>query len=284
MPFALNFAVAGSLDQFVALINDLVAHEKRPSLLILPSEKDVQALRRALAPLGIEMWVPDDIHQEVERLRALRLDLLVCSGFPQILKTPILELPRLGCVNLHTSRLPDYRGRHPVNWALILGEREIGITLHFMNERIDDGDIILQDTVPVGRDDDINDVQRRLIPIGCRMVNAGLDQIAAGTVYRRHQLRQLSRYLPKRRPDDGRVNFEQSGREINRLVNALVDPLPNAFAIDGDERVHLKRAHLGHEVGEVLAETRDGRYVIAVQDGVILVSTDRRLSVGSILT
>jgi len=279
----LKFAVLGGISLFPKVVRHLCRQGRKPDLLIFSAEKDVGLLHRGLDSLGIETWVTQDIHTETSRLKTLGLDLLVCIEYPQILKKDVLRIPRLGCANLHTSLLPQYRGRHPVTWALIRGEDHIGITLHFMDENIDEGDIVLQDEVPVEKDDDYRDVFAKLVPVGCRMVELGLNQIETGSFYRRKQRAAKATYLRKRMPGDGRINWRESSRSVSRLINALVDPMPNAFARYQGGEVRFTRAYLGSHAGEVLAKTTDGRYVISTGDSVVLVASDRTLKIGTIL-
>lgn len=280
---SLKFAVLGGISLFPKVVHHLCRGGRTPNLLIFSAEKDVALLHRELDSLGIETWVTQDIHGEKRRLKKLGLDLLVCIEYPQILKKDVLKIPRLGCINLHTSLLPQYRGRHPVTWAMIRGEDQIGITFHFMDENIDNGDIVLQDAVAVERDDDYADVFAKLVPVACRMIESGLNQIEAGSCYRRKQSVAKATYLRRRTPEDGKINWEESSRVICRLINALVDPMPNAFTRNQRSKIYFTRAYLGSRAGEVLAKTTDGRYVIATGESVVLVASDKDLKIGTIL-
>jgi methionyl-tRNA formyltransferase len=279
-----KFALAGTLDYFLATLRHLVGVGRPPALVILPAEPNIEPYRRVAHELGIEVWLLDDMNASADRIAAAGLDLLVSVGWPRLMKKRVLEAPRLGCINLHTSKLPDYRGRHPVHWAMLRGEREVGVTLHFMNERFDAGDIILQDTVPIERDDDLNDVHHRLAPVGARLVERGLAELEAGLARAQRQDPKAGRYFPRRTPEDGVVDWTRPGFEVARLVNTLVDPLPNAFTYHEGKVVKLKRAFPGKQPGEVVAKTTDGRYVIATGDGVVLVEADQELEVGSVTT
>jgi methionyl-tRNA formyltransferase len=279
----MRIAIAGGAEFFVNIARHLAAQGIQPALLILFAEKDVERLKGELSGVGAPFLVTEDLHSDAAKLREARLDLLISIEYPQILKKSVLEIPRLGCVNLHPSALPKYKGRHPVTWALINGEPEIGITLHFMNEQIDEGEIILQDFAAVGRDDDCLSVQARLLELGKKMVEQGVRQICSGHVYARKPNQQMGSYLRRRTPDDSRIKWDSTAWTIAKQVNALVDPLPNAFCLAGDSTVQLKRAYLGKKVGEVLARTEDGRYVIATKDGVILVKSASPLEIGQVL-
>jgi len=278
-----KFALAGSLELFVAVARHLCAAGLRPTVLIVSAEATVDALRAATADLALETLVSADLDADAAPLRQLDLDLLVSVGWPRRLGRAALESARRGGINLHTSRLPAYRGRHPVHWAFIEGETEVGVTVHVMTERFDEGPILVQDAVPIERDDDLQVVLRRLEPVACRALEAGLRGLEAGTIAPRPQP-PGGRYWPPRTPEDGRIDWSRPARLVARLVNALVPPLPGAFTRRDDRTVVLRRATCGRRAGEVLARTTDGRYVVGTSDGAaLLVESDQDLPIGAVL-
>jgi len=209
----------------------------------------------------------------VERIRALRPDVVFSFYYRHMLKRPIREIPRHGCVNLHGSLLPKYRGRCPVNWQLVHGEAESGVTLHRIVGRADAGDIIGQERVPVGPDDTALDLYRKLLPAAEAVLTRHLDGILSGTAPRVPQDDSQASVFGGRRPEDGRIAWTRPAWEIHNLVRAVAPPWPGAFSDAADGRLMIWRTRLfpgasrpealgpGHvqrERGHVLVGTGDG--------------------------
>lgn len=279
----LCIVLLGSMDQLADNADALVAAGYKPRRAILPSDRDNTDVSRRLAAHGIETVTVENLNSDPRPLTELKSDLVLCYAFPQILKQPVIAAPRLGVVNFHTSDLPAYRGRHPVNWAFINGEPYIGLTAHFINESIDDGDIILRDRVAIERDDDIVSVLVKLGDKTKAMTIAVVRQLANGTAHRMPQDRALASYQRRRAPNDSHVDWTLPGHRLHRFVNGLAAPYPNAYTAIGDTRIHLQRSYCGAKPGEIIARTTDGRHVVATVDGVMLVKLDRDLNVGDIL-
>ena len=152
-------------------------------------------------------------------------DLLICLSYPKTLKRRDLKRYKYGCINLHTSLLPKYRGRHPLRWAMVKGEKELGVTVHYMNDSIDTGDIILQDSIVNDSSLMYEEALSKLLEKGKEMVLKAVMQIATGTVYRRKQLEQFSSYYPRRTEKDNVIVASQ--KAFNKIK--ALDGLPLAF-------------------------------------------------------
>ncbi len=159
---------------------------------------------------GIEVVRPDDVNDAdfVTKIASLAGDLNVSVSFDQILKRPIVSTPPLGFVNLHAGMLPFYRGRNVVNWALINGETEIGLTAHFVDQGIDTGDIIAQVSMPILWTDTYADVLAKVVAAIPDLTARVVADIGSGRVTRRAQHELAGTYFPARRP----------GRRVDRLV------------------------------------------------------------------
>ena len=123
-------------------------------------------------------------------------DLLVCLSHSYKFPGSVIEWPKYGTINLHTSLLPKYRGRHPVSWAIEKGEKEFGITVHWMAKEIDKGDIILQDSIVVDNTKDYVIITNKLLRKGIPMLATAIEQIRYGCTYRRKQIEELASYYP----------------------------------------------------------------------------------------
>ena len=284
----MKIILAGSLTYFEAIAIYLAQHvnENYKPILIFHAGKINEPLSSFMEERHIPIIGIRSLNDEYEeKIRRLEPDLLICVGFPEILNPRIFNIPKLGTINLHTSALPKYRGRHPMNWQLINGEKEIGITVHFIDDGIDSGDIILQDSIPIHMDDDLNDLHTKCLPIAINILIKAIEQIENGTVYRRKQNINMASYLPLRTPKDSIIDWKKTGFELHRFINALVDPMPNAFAYLMDGRlVYFKRSYRSDDdmgIGRVLGKTKDGKYIITTPEGVILV--DIVMEDGSVL-
>ncbi|MDC0357811.1 formyltransferase family protein [Oligoflexia bacterium] len=254
----IKFAIAGKLDYFGKGNQKLQDNGYTPTLAI-PDEERVIDYQDAIKTQGLE--------------------LLICLAHPHILTSDEIALFPKGCINLH-SGIPNYCGRHPVNWMIIDGLQEIPVAVHYMNTDIDGGDIIVEDSFIVEREDDYASVLDRITALGADLILAAVKQIESATVYPRPQILPR-RYIKKRTPADSKTNLNCSSVDLHRFICSLVDPMPNAFATTpAGQEVRFQKSYVGKAPGEVLAETLDGRYVIATQDGVILVATDKKLKVG----
>lgn len=166
-------------------------------------------------------------------------DLALVNGFPYLLELPFCNRYPLGCVNLHASLLPSYRGRHPLNWAIINGEKITGATLHYIDENFDTGDIIGSEKFPILYEDNIIDVHWKYINVGKRLIEKFYSYLEAGTVPRIHQDKGRGSYYPPRKPEDGRIDWNAPAIQIYNLVRALVFPYPGAFTFCNGEKITI---------------------------------------------
>lgn len=167
----------------------------------------------------------------IDKVASLKPDILFSFYYRKMIGRAILEIPRLGAMNLHGSLLPLYRGRCPVNWVLVKGETQTGVTLHFMVDKPDAGDIIGQKQVTI----DFNDTARTLYDKLCVAAGQFLDDllpaIKTGQIPQKQQDLSRGSYYGGRRPEDGHIDWKQSAGEIYNLIRAVTDPYPGAFAL-----------------------------------------------------
>ncbi len=150
-----------------------------------------------------------------------------------MLKAPLLAAARRGALNMHGSLLPRYRGRAPVNWAVLHGERETGATLHYMTEKPDDGDIVAQTPVPILPDDTAREVFDKVTVAAEIALDRALPALIAGTAPRRPQDPASASYFGGRRPEDGIIDWKRDALSIHNLVRAVAPPYPGAFTTVG---------------------------------------------------
>jgi methionyl-tRNA formyltransferase len=227
------------------------------------------------ADYGLEVVAPADPHapELIQRIAALRPDFLFSFYYRSMLGAPLLRAAHRGALNVHGSLLPRFRGRAPVNWAILRGERESGATLHYMVERVDAGDIVDSQSVPILIDDDAREVYAKVTVAAETVLARSLPALIAGTAPRRPQPILPGEYFGRRRPEDGRIDWSRPALEIHNLVRAVAAPFPGAFGNVGGERWEIHRTRLSPDIaaprGGWLFGSGDNCY-LACGDGVAL--------------
>jgi len=209
----------------------VVTHEDNPHEQIW-----FESVAAVAADYGIATIAPEDSNaaEVVARVAAARPDVLFSFYYRAMLKAPLLALPSCGALNTHGSLLPKYRGRVPINWAIIHGETETGATLHYMTTKPDDGDIVAQTAVPILPDDTAKEVFDKVTVAAEITLHEALPGLVAGTAPRRPQDASLASYFGARKPEDGVIDWSKSATEIHNLVRAVAPPYPGArTTLDG---------------------------------------------------
>lgn len=181
---------------------------------------------------GIPVFTPASLKEEriAAHIREWAPDVVYSFYYRNMIPTAILAIPRRGAFNMHGSLLPKYRGRVPINWAIIRGETETGATLHHMVARADAGDIVDQESVPIGPSDTAHAVFLKVSDAAVRVLARNHAAILAGTAPRRVQDEALATTFGARRPEDGRIDWHRPAQEVFDLVRALTHPYPGAFS------------------------------------------------------
>ncbi|MDF7799469.1 bifunctional UDP-4-amino-4-deoxy-L-arabinose formyltransferase/UDP-glucuronic acid oxidase ArnA [Pontiellaceae bacterium B1224] len=187
---------------------------------------------------GIPVYAPEDINHAVweKRIRAIEPDIIFSFYYRNMVKAPILGIPKHGCINLHGSLLPAYRGRCPVNWAIVNGETETGVTLHYMTPKADDGDIIAQREIEVSYEDSAKSLFKKTIAEAKTLLAETLPLIKNGTAPRTAQDAAKASYYGGRKPADGEIDWNQDAETIRNLIRAVTKPYPGAFTFIGDRK------------------------------------------------
>ncbi len=161
-------------------------------------------------------------------------DIMFVAGFGYRIPEPILRQARIAAVNLHQSLLPAYRGRHPVNWAIVNGEEKIGVTLHHMNEWFDDGAIILQRSVAIDPNEGVFTILQRLVATGNTLIKEMFAVMESDKFKGRPQDQTKASHYPVRRPEDGMIDWSRPTAAIHNLIRAVSWPYPGAgFKLNG---------------------------------------------------
>ena len=217
----------------------VVTQPDRPKgrdLKLSPSPVKVCALEE-----GLPVLQPERARNEpfIEELRRLAPELIIVIAYGQILPKAILELPKHGCLNVHTSILPKYRGAAPIQWAILEDEKETGVTIMKMDEGLDTGDIVAVEKTPIAPEDNASTLHDRLGRIGAEILVRTIPDYAAGKIKPQKQHAEGASYARKIKKEDGRIDWNLPARKIWNMVRAFV-PWPVAFTYFSEkDKTHL---------------------------------------------
>jgi len=189
---------------------------------------------------GITVYTTEEVNapQWIAKIAAIDPDVIFSFYYRRMICREILALPGVGAFNLHGSYLPHYRGRCPVNWVIINGEAKTGVTLHYMIEKPDAGDIVGQKPVVIDVSDTAKTLYDKLCGAAKELLDETLPLIKKGQIPRQKQDLSQGSYYGGRRPEDGRIDWKKSADEIYNLIRGVTEPYPGAFAfLDKDEKI-----------------------------------------------
>jgi len=200
--------------------------------------------------LGLHILQPERVKEPpfIAQLEELMPDVIVVAAFGQILPPAVLDVPRLGCVNVHPSLLPTYRGAAPINWAIINGETKTGVTTYLMDEGMDTGAVLLVREVVIGADETAEELGERLAHVGGDLVVEAVRGLKEGTLHPVPQDEKGVSYAPLLKKADGLIQWEEEADRIRNQIRGMV-PWPVAYTIWGDKRIKVFRAKAGNGTG-----------------------------------
>ena len=249
-----DFAV-GALDAIVEAGHEVVlvvTQEDKPK----GRGKEIQftPVKEAAIKHGIEVYQPHRVkHEEpVAKLREYNADVFVVAAYGQILSKELLDMPKYGCVNIHASLLPKYRGAAPIQWSIIDGEKVTGVTTQMMAEGIDTGDILDVIEVEIDKEETGGSLFDKLTVAGSEVILTTLKKLEEGTVTRTPQDHSKSTYAKMLDKKMGNIDFEKSAEEIERLIRGL-NPWPSAYTAYNGKTLKIWKA-------EVVDKEYDGSY------------------------
>lgn len=210
----------------------------------------------------LPVYQPAKVREEafVEKVKELNPDVIVVIAFGQIIPKDILEIPRYGCINIHASLLPKYRGAAPIQWAVIDGEEKTGLTTMYMEEGLDTGDMLLKKEVAIAPDETGGSLHDKLASLGGELILETLEKAENGTLVRIKQDDAQSNYAKMLSKTMGHIDFSKPAIEIERLIRGL-NPWPSAYtSLDGKTlkiwNVDVLEEEREGEVGEIIEVTK----------------------------
>ena len=200
--------------------------------------------QRALE-LGLEVFAPEKISSPdaIERLKRVEPDFIAVAAYGQKIPAQVLQLPKYACLNVHPSILPKYRGGNPVQRQVMAGEQKSGVTIIYMSERMDAGDICLQKTVDIGPNETYGELEQRLAVLGAEALAEAMASVYEGTAGRTPQNEEESSYAPHLKPGEEIIDWEAPAEQIHNLARAL-SPVPGAVTFFGAERTKIWKTKL----------------------------------------
>ena len=241
---------------------------------------------------GIPVFQPVKLRapEVVEQLRELHPDLIVVVAYGQILPKAVLEIPLYGCINVHASLLPKYRGAAPINKAIIDGEIETGVTTMLMDVGLDTGDMLVKRHLQIGADETAGQLHDRLALLGCEAMTETLRRLCGGELVAEKQDDALSCYAPMLKKEDGLIDWTRDAASVHNQVRGL-DPWPGAYSWLGDEVLKIAATRVDPDLsgapGTVLKATAEGVWIAcgrgALVVGELQLPGKKRLAAGDFL-
>jgi methionyl-tRNA formyltransferase len=233
------------------------------------------AVKQRALELGLEVWQPTKVRtpEFAESLRALEADVAVVVAYGRILPAAVLAAPRAGCVNVHASLLPRWRGAAPIQWSIVHGDEETGVTLMQMDEGMDTGPILATASTPISREDDAATLSARLSTLGAGLLRMQLPRYVAGELEAVPQNDALATMAPLLNKAHGRIDWHKPARAVHDQIRGM-NPWPGAHTVLGERRIKVHRAIAstldpeGAVPGEVIALDQEG-ILVACAEGTL---------------
>lgn len=273
----------GTPDFAVPSLTALVENTEVAAVVTQPDKPKGRSKKPVPSPVkifaeknNIPVYQPQRLKGDEETAAALAkcdADLFVIAAFGQILPKNILDMPRIGCINVHASLLPRHRGAAPIERAIMAGETKTGVTIMMMNEGLDTGDILLQAETAITNDMTGGELRDELGAIGAKLLAEALEKFADGTIVRRKQDDAASNYAPMITKETGLIDWTKSAAEIHNLVRAL-DPHWSAYTFLDGEKYKINRtrtvetADKNQKPGSVIRADKKGLVVAAGENAV----------------
>lgn len=256
----------GSKHQVIAVITQPDQPKGRGNVMTFTPVKEVALLQ------GIPVFQPVKVREAafIENLKEIAPDVIVVIAFGQILPKALLEIPTYGCINVHASLLPKYRGAGPIQWSVINGEKLTGLTTMFMDIGLDTGDMLLTTQVVLDEEETGGSLHDKLSVLGGPLLLETLDQIEVGNIKRIPQDSSQSTYAPMLDKKLGLIDWHKSAEEIERLIRGL-SPWPSAYTFMGDKLLKIWKAEIvttpeGYAPGTICELHKDKGFTIQCGD------------------
>lgn len=223
---------------------------------------------------NIEVFQPEKIKLDYQRILDEKPDIIITCAYGQIIPQEILDCPKYGCINVHASLLPKYRGGAPIHWSIINGDKKTGITIMYMDKGMDTGDIISQEAVEILESDNLESVHDKLSVLGAKLLIDTLPSIFDGTNDRLKQNEDEVTFAYNIKREEEHIDFNKTSREVFNLIRGL-SPIPSSNAIIDNEEMKILESKIGPSIssgkcGEIVDTTKEGIIVKTLDGSIIL--------------
>jgi methionyl-tRNA formyltransferase len=266
------------LDEILKLPHELVAVVTQPDRPKGRGKKltGTPVKERALVN-NIPVYQPEKVNNRafIKQVKDLMPDLIIVVAFGQILKPELLSIPHLGCVNVHASLLPKYRGAAPVHWAIINGEKETGVTTMLMDSGMDTGDMIIKRTVEITSHDNVESLHDKLAILGADALRETIELIAANKAPRIKQNHECATYAPLLKKEDEIINWNKSVWEVYNHIRGM-NPWPGTYTSLNGNRIKIWKSSVNEEhstgISGIVLDVINGKgFIVQCQKGSILI-------------
>lgn len=279
----------GTPDFAVPSLKSLIESKYNVATVITQTDKPKGRKSQLCAPpvknialdSGLKIVQPENVNDKIiiEKLKEINPDVITVVAFGQKISSEILDLPRYKCINIHASLLPKYRGAAPINWALINGEEETGVTSISLQEKMDAGKMIIQKSIRISPDETAGELNNRLSILGAEVLMDSLKQIETGTAKYTLQDEKLVTYAPKLKKKDGLINWNHSTEEVHNFVRGM-NPWPAAYTTlirnTSEERIIILETELDtpsdtetNKIPGTIIDISDRGIMVATKNGCI---------------
>ncbi|WP_213951154.1 methionyl-tRNA formyltransferase [Tepidanaerobacter syntrophicus] len=234
-------------------------------------------VKKLASNYDIPVYQPEKVKSAefIKILKSLEPDLIIVVAFGQILSRDVLDIPKIGCINVHASLLPKYRGAAPIQWAIINGEKVTGVTTMWMDEGVDTGDIFMQEKIEIDDEWTSLELSCELSKLGGKLLIKTLENIKSGNLIRVPQNHEEATYAPMLKKDDGKINWFKTTWEIYNLIRGMY-PWPTAFTLRNKTEFKILKArpyltNAAPNPGKYLGAVKNEGFLIGTGDGSLLV-------------
>ena len=237
-------------------------------------------IKKTALDKGLELFQPENINdgESIKRIKEFNPDIILVVAYGQILSSYILNIPKMGCINIHGSLLPKYRGAAPINRAIINGEKETGITFMFMKEKVDAGEIIFQEKIDILADETCGELYYRLSDLSVKALPKLLEKIKNGKIERIPQDINMVTFARKMNKEDGKIVWSDKGEKVYNLIRGTI-PYPGAFTYYQGRKLKITRVRfLNDYQGEAdtgLVFPKPGRVIKTEKDAILISTGDK---------
>ena len=273
----------GTPEFAVPSLEALLQHHEVLAVVTQPDKPKGRGKKMAFSPVkeralqaGIEVLQPNKVRESefIEKLKTYGAELIAVTAFGQILPEEILNMPKYGCINVHGSLLPKYRGAAPLQWSVINGEKQTGITTMYMAKGMDTGDMLLKESISITETDTYGSIHDKMKHLGAQLLLKTIEGLKNGTIQAVAQKEEEATYAPMLTKEMGHIDWSKNCQEIIHLIHGL-DPAPTAYTVYKGEVIKIWQAETTQQMagrtGEITAIVKKG-FVVRAGDGSLLVT------------